>query len=65
MRGVNRRYLAAYINEFVWRRNFCTKRSEAAEKVIEEIVRQYPLTPVSNNNLVNEDLARAACARAA
>ncbi|RNA02341.1 transposase [Brachionus plicatilis] len=41
MRGVSRKYLSSYLDEFTWRRNMCETRSEAATVILNEIADQY------------------------
>ena len=44
MRGVSRTYLASYLDEFIWRNN-----AEYADKIVDEIARQYPpIDPLDN-----------------
>ena len=42
MRGVSRRYLNSYLDEFLWRRNTCKSRFEAVDKILTAIAEQYP-----------------------
>ena len=42
MRGANRKYLATYLNEFMWRKNNCSSRYQAGEKILEEIGKIFP-----------------------
>ncbi|RMZ94534.1 DDE transposase, partial [Brachionus plicatilis] len=41
MRGVSRKYLSSYLDEFTWRRNMCETRSDAATVILNEIADQY------------------------
>jgi transposase-like protein len=43
MRGVSRKYLNAYLTEFMWRKNTTTARYDATEAIIDAIAQSFPL----------------------
>jgi hypothetical protein len=50
--GVNRKYLASYLDEFMWRRSMCEDRYDAAEKILEVLAQMYP--PSNGTETVSE-----------
>ncbi|CAF0978825.1 unnamed protein product [Brachionus calyciflorus] len=41
MRGVSRKYLTSYIDEFIWRKNECETRTDASDAILESLADQY------------------------